>query len=95
MSMPQMYKSKRWQNLRVGVLERDGWVCCVCGVVMVPGVARGWEPRTASVDHIVPVAWGGAQWDPNNLRSMCLEHNLAMGMHVRKHGQGYMPRREW
>lgn len=40
------------------VYERDGWRCGICGDVILPFI-RHPHPRSASVDHIVPLARGG------------------------------------
>ncbi|MET9521513.1 HNH endonuclease [Streptomyces coeruleorubidus] len=41
------------------VHARDGWTCQLCGGPIDPEVA--WpDPKSASVDHIVPLALGGA-----------------------------------
>lgn len=43
---------------RSAVLERDGWRCGICGE-KIPRSARYPEPRSASVDHVVPLSRGG------------------------------------
>lgn len=40
------------------IFERDGWVCGICGMRIDPSL-RWPDQRSASVDHIVPVAKGG------------------------------------
>jgi len=40
------------------VFERDGWVCGICGQLMDP-VLKWPEPRSASLDHVLPLAAGG------------------------------------
>lgn len=41
------------------VFETDGWICGVCREPVDP--ALEWpDPRSASVDHIRPIARGGA-----------------------------------
>ena len=44
---------------RVEVFERDGWTCGVCGGGVDPG-APARSPWSASLDHIIPLAKGGA-----------------------------------
>lgn len=40
------------------VYERDGWVCQLCRLPIDPSIA--WpDPRSPSVDHVVPLAKGG------------------------------------
>ena len=43
---------------RFAVFERDDWVCQLCGEPVDPSVA-GPDPLAASLDHIVPVSFGG------------------------------------
>lgn len=40
------------------IFERDGWVCRLCGDPVLPFI-RCPHPRSASIDHIVPVSQGG------------------------------------
>jgi 5-methylcytosine-specific restriction endonuclease McrA len=68
------YHTKRWQRVRLRVLNRDGWIC---------RAAQGC-PKPASVaDHIIPV-YGGMPDDlyfgPGNLRAACRNHHLARGL---------------
>ena len=41
------------------VFVRDGWLCGVCGGVVDPSTSHP-HPESASLDHIVPLARGGA-----------------------------------
>jgi hypothetical protein len=53
---------------RSKVIERDGMVCRVCGVLLCC-----WErscPGRAQIDHVIPVALGG-QHDVGDLRVIC------------------------
>ena len=47
---------RRWRNLRVAILAQSD-VCHLCG-----------KPGADTIDHVIPVALGGDQWDPTNLR---------------------------
>ncbi len=62
-------RTRRWQVLRMAVLERDGWRCCCgCG-----------ERRRLEVDHILPVrTHPELAWSPANLQT------LAASCHARK-----------
>lgn len=53
------------------VLDRDGWVCHLCG-------KRIASAADAHVDHVVPVAAGGSS-DLNNLRAAHARCNLRRG----------------
>jgi 5-methylcytosine-specific restriction endonuclease McrA len=61
-----------WRKVRAEVLERDGWVCRWCG-----------QPAK-TVDHLVPLAQGGARLDPANLAAACLRCNSSRGGQTRQ-----------
>lgn len=46
-------------------LRREGRVCHICGLPIDPEL-RSPHPLSFTVDHIVPLALGGARDDPNN-----------------------------
>lgn len=54
-----IYNSKRWAVLRRKVLLRDRYTCQHCGRF------------GNNVDHAVPVAQGGLEWDTDNLQALC------------------------
>lgn len=56
------YTTKAWAEKRRRILVRDACVCQACG-----SIASGPE---AHVDHIVPLADGGAD-DDGNLQTLC------------------------
>ena len=58
----------RWAALRLRVFERDGYRCRKCG-----------KAGRLECDHVVPVAQGGAPYDPANLQTLC------RGCHILKH----------
>jgi 5-methylcytosine-specific restriction endonuclease McrA len=60
-----------WQAIRPSILERDGYVCQIAG----PKCKR----KATQVDHIVPLAEGGARLDPHNLRAACSACNAGRG----------------
>lgn len=49
-------------DVRLRVLERDGWTCQYCGLWM--------STTEATIDHILPRSFGGATFD-TNLRACC------------------------
>jgi 5-methylcytosine-specific restriction endonuclease McrA len=61
-----------WRKVRAEVLERDGWTCRWCG-----------QPAK-TVDHLVPLAQGGARLDTANLVAACLCCNSARGGQTRR-----------
>ena len=63
-----------WDRVRIGILVRDGYRCQIAG----PGCTG----RATSVDHIVPLALGGARLDPRNLRAACGHCNSSAGARV-------------
>jgi 5-methylcytosine-specific restriction endonuclease McrA len=60
-----------WRRLRLRVLAEEP----VCAI---PGCGR---PST-EVDHIVPLAAGGAPLDRANLQGLCQPHNASKGASV-------------
>jgi len=55
-----------WQRLRLQILQRDRWRC-TCGAY------------ADTVDHVIPLAEGGAPYDPQNLKAACRHCNYADG----------------
>lgn len=60
----------RWRKVRLVVLDRDDHRCCWCGL-----------PAT-TVDHVRPLAEGGARLDPTNLVACCVRCNSRRGQQV-------------
>ena len=64
---PSRTDSARWARVRAAVLERDDYTCTedACN-------------RTAvEVHHVVPVYRGGAEFDADNMVSLCVAHHRA------------------
>jgi len=59
--------SKKWKDLRLQVLARDGYVCYVCG------------GEADQVDHLFPRAKGGDTFDQFNCAAICRKCNLSKG----------------
>lgn len=57
----------RWRRVRARVLA-DEPMCRHCQ-------AQGYTTPATEVDHIVPLARGGARLDRNNLQSLCHDHH--------------------
>jgi 5-methylcytosine-specific restriction endonuclease McrA len=57
----------KWRKIRLRILQRDNYVCQMCGV-----------EEANSVDHIVPRAAGGSdeEW---NLQTLCTSCNSSKG----------------
>lgn len=79
--MNKAYNST-WRKVRAQVLERDGHRCLV-GMEGCLGLAT-------QVDHIHPLAFGGAPYDPSNLRASCAKCNSGRSNKLRR-----KPSRAW
>lgn len=55
-----MGRGEAWRQLRLEILDRDGWRCRACG-----------KAGKMEVDHITPLRRGGAELDPGNLQALC------------------------
>jgi hypothetical protein len=66
--------------LKTGVADRDGWICRIpgCGLPVERGM-RFPDPWSPSVDHVIPVSFGGGN-DPENLRLAHLVCNMRRGV---------------
>lgn len=61
-----------------GVLVRDGWRCQMCGIETPMGLRGTFAPNAPEVDHIVPLALGGAD-TADNARCACRSCNNKKG----------------
>ena len=55
---------KDWRKVRLQALERDGYLCVVCQ-------AQGKVTLAGEVDHVVPLARGGARLAIENMQALC------------------------
>lgn len=55
-------------RIRPLIFARDGYICRHCGATQPP----------LQIDHIIPLAWGGAN-DPSNLQVLCKPCNTTKG----------------
>jgi 5-methylcytosine-specific restriction protein A len=74
-----------WRKVRKLVLERDGWVCQIKGPRCMG--------RATQVDHIIPWRFGGALYDPENLRASCTSCNRERVKSAKQ--RKAVPSREW
>jgi 5-methylcytosine-specific restriction endonuclease McrA len=65
-----------WPKVRLLILARDNHTCRIR--------AMGCTLRATEVDHIIPVAQGGARLDPRNLRAACTHCNASRGGSTRR-----------
>lgn len=56
-----------WPDLRKKAFERDDYTCRRCG--------KRYPNAILIADHIVPIALGGAQWDIDNVQTLCIQCN--------------------
>jgi len=66
--VPKSEYSGPWKKVRLGVLERDGYLCQIRGPKCTINANH--------VDHIIPASQGGAWFDTDNLRAACAKCNL-------------------
>lgn len=59
------------------IFERDGWVCGVCRRP-IDSEAEYPSPLSASLDHIVPLSWGGSHV-ARNVQAAHLGCNMRKG----------------
>lgn len=69
MGMPDFYQTRAWKATRRAVLQRDLYLCAICGID-VSGVGA------ARVDHIKPrSSHPELSLDTANLRTLCTLHD--------------------
>jgi 5-methylcytosine-specific restriction endonuclease McrA len=68
--MPNGRGSQAWRKLRAEILTGDP-TCAMCG-----------RARATTVDHIIPLAYGGALLDRTNLRPACARCNYRAGQKI-------------
>lgn len=75
----------RWRLLRRQILKRDGYKCVQCGAAGM-----------LECDHIKPVRWGGAEYDPENLQMLCRScHGSKTQSEVWKNGKPDPEKLKW
>lgn len=79
-SRAMMYGVQYEHVSRADVFRRDGWRCQLCGKKVLRKAKRNRQtrrlhPRTASLDHIVPMSKGGPHVE-SNVQCACLECNV-------------------
>lgn len=80
------YNKKRWRQLRLEILERDGWMCAGCAVPHLL-VGKAPAPTSAVVDHIEPHRGNLALFfDPENLQSVCKAYHDSEKQRLEKSG---------
>jgi len=72
---------KTWQQHREQIFKERKGICAKCGYDLTKYPAWDGDPRLPTsrfiqgrswvLDHIVPIAMGGAMWDPQNHQILC------------------------
>jgi 5-methylcytosine-specific restriction endonuclease McrA len=65
-----------WRRVRRVIYARDGGICMKCGQKV--------RRDNFEVDHIMPVAHGGDEWDLANLELACPDCNRQKGDRIEK-----------
>ena len=74
----RFYSSKKWQETREKVLERDNHQCQACG-----------KETKLHVHHITPISAGGPRFETNNLVTLCMSHHKEWeGLYLRPDTRG-------
>lgn len=60
------------------IFERDGWLCGLCGCKTPKGKRGTYDANAPELDHIVPIAAGGAHVR-SNVQCACRACNMAKG----------------
>jgi hypothetical protein len=61
-----LYASTKWRKYRQAILMRRGGICDACKTVPL-------FDRELHIDHIRPIAEGGAVYDEANLQVLCIQ----------------------
>lgn len=67
MTHSSFYSSKQWRDAREKYLRSNPY-CGICSLI-------GIKTRAVEVDHLRPIASGGALLDPRNFSSKCRTHH--------------------
>ena len=63
----EYWSRRNWTMLKRYVHKRDDWTCQICGVRRVGDLGRN------HADHVIPIADGGDEFDPDNVRTLCVD----------------------
>jgi HNH endonuclease len=70
-------RSSRWTRRRRLIFERDAWTCWLCGQPVDRDAAVP-HPRSATIDHVLPINHGGGD-EPDNLACAHFRCNVTRG----------------
>lgn len=89
----KLYNTRRWRDLRLEILARDGWRCQQTGE-MLTGTAPA--PNSPVVDHIAPHRGNLALfWDPENLQSVTKAWHDSEKQKIEKAAVSAQPAARW
>lgn len=63
----EFWSRRNWGMLKTYVHKRDDWTCQMCRIRRVGDFGKN------HADHIVPVSDGGDEFDPGNVRTLCVD----------------------
>lgn len=82
--MPHIFKTRQGRKVRRMILDRDGWQCQMCGVLLT---GQMHQPNGAVVDHLEPVALSPhRERDPGNMRAVCRSCHATCNSIEQRHG---------
>lgn len=92
-----VYNQRQWQQVTLQVLERDGWVCQLCGKPIPRHGLGPRDPLLGVADHVVATRAGGAWFDLRNLRAAHYGCNRRRALDAvrRRGGKVYPVPRSW
>lgn len=76
-----MWNQASWKQVRKRAIAvaGDNPHCAVCGIELDMNPEHKYASNHVEVDHIIPLARGGAPYDIDNLRLTCLRCNRKKG----------------
>ena len=65
-----------WDQFRLTMFLRDNYACAVCGMQYGRADGSG-APFCLRLDHVKPLALGGAAYDEDNVQTLCIPCHAA------------------
>lgn len=72
----QFFREHNWAAMKAYMLSKQNWTCQICGKTPEkdPNIPTSKNPKSwwfYVVDHKIPIALGGKEFDENNLQVLC------------------------